>query len=202
MPSMTLSEAYNKVSQTDSFCFVHMLDGTILPIEEVLTVNSLGDGKIDLVPGSFNPLHEAHEAIYRTVWNPHKFYELSLSRVNKWSLTLEEMQKCLEQFVGKAPVIVMNPPLFIQKAGVLYKWDVKFHIGFDTAARLLDQSSAIEIQGIRAKFEVYDRKMGEQIFTIQDLNKPIPSNFFHGKGLPETVMGLSSTQIRAKDKVQ
>jgi len=136
-----------------------------------------------------------HESLYNAVKNPHKFFEMAISRYNKFSMNLEEMEKRLEQFTGKAPVILMKYPLFIQKAGILHKWNVCFHIGIDTAIRLLEKSSPIEIQGMRARFIVYDRQMGEDILSLKDLPFK-PRNFEQGLSLPDCAVGLSSTQIR------
>jgi hypothetical protein len=192
---LVLSTAYQMVHQYPMFGFVQMPDGKLLPFNGADAPFS--GGKLDLVPGSFNPLHDAHRSIFDHIENPSKTYELAIERVNKGGMTIDDLTTRLSQFKGYAPILVLKHPLFIHKIGALYPWELTFHVGIDTASRIIESSPTVEVQGMRARFLVYDRKIEGRRWGLDDIPEPRPKNFIKGQALDETLLGISSTAIRS-----
>ena len=99
---------------------------------------------LNIVPGSFNPLHAAHRFLYHAAldFGGYAMYEISISRDGKIAYTKEELQRVLYQFLYYAPVVVTTYPTFREKTSFFKeKWAgmVDYHIGIDTARRLLEQ---------------------------------------------------------------
>jgi hypothetical protein len=103
--------------------------------------------KIVALPGSFNPLHDGHEAALRDSitllrlqqpsTNLQGMFELSVFNVNKPPLGVADLAARLEHFrVQSFPVFLTKTPRFVDKArdypGMSYV------IGVDTLIRLLD----------------------------------------------------------------
>lgn len=176
--------------------FVQMPDGKLVPFNGADAPFSGGD--LDIVSGSFNPLHIGHRALYDHIVSANKAFELAVERVNKGSLTPEELIDRLNQFRGYAPVIILKHPRFIHKIGALYPWNITFHVGIDTAGRIIEAQPTVEVQGMRAKFIVYDRKIDGRKWGLEDIPEPRPKNFIRGMPLDETILGISSTEIRAQ----
>lgn len=193
---LTLSTAYQMVHQYPMFGFVQMPDGQLLPFNGGDT--PFGGNRLDVVPGSYNPLHAAHRAIYDHIDNPSKTFELAIERVNKGGIGLEELTTRLAQFKWYAPILVLKHPLFIHKIGALYPWDLMFHVGIDTASRIIESSPTVEVQGMRARFTVYDREINGRRWSLDDIPEPRPKNFLKGIVLDESLLGMSSTAIRSE----
>jgi len=195
--SLTLEQAYSRVLEDSLFAFVWR-NGKIEPI--YLTESPFKTGFIHLIPGSFNPLHAAHKAIYDGIDAEEKMFEIAIERTDKEFLVIDSLKARLDQFDGVAPILVNRWPYFIQKAGVLRHWTITFHIGIDTAVRLLQSTGVAGIQGISARFTIYDRFIdGERlgIHNHRDFDGRSPLNCFRGDNRHhEMYMGLSSTQIR------
>lgn len=190
--------------------FVVMPDGQVGESLSTLDLPNLGhrgmgNGVFAVIPGSFNPLHDAHKAIYdaavyglgRTTV---RVFELSIHRIDKEPLSLEELKTRLKQFEGYAPVWVTNASLFLEKAGLVSRW-IKpcFQIGIDTAIRLVQHHGVYGVQGINANFVVHRRKVNGEIKTLEDIRKEyhmIPENMESPFELPESVSEISSTAIR------
>ena len=195
--------------------FVVMPDGKIgEPLSTLGLPNighrGMGGGIFAVVPGSFNPLHDAHKAIYEAtsayigIHKPEKIvrvFELSIHRIDKEPLSLEELKVRLKQFEGYAPVWVTNASFFFEKAGLVSQWIRPcFQIGFDTALRLVQHHGVAGVQGINASFVVHHRKINGVIKTLEDIHKEffaIPKNMSSSTALPESITGISSTEIRA-----
>lgn len=203
-----LKKFYDRVVGEPAFGFLQMPDGQIVDCKESLVVS--GSDCFDVFPGSYNPLHAGHLEIFAAIKNPNKAFEMSISRVDKPDMSYEELERRIKQFEWKSPVLVLRYARFIDKAGVLWPYNVKFHVGFDTAQRIMDQHRLAEIQGMRCAFCVYPRLMpkpgGDKVCGLDDLmgsifnaegeRCPRPSNFEAGVTLTESVHGISSTAIR------
>ena len=157
----------------------------------------------NVYPGSFNPLHEAHRAIFDLMpGNPgrDKVFEISLSRYQKSNLSCEELEERLMQFKGYAPVIVTNTATFLGKCTVLSRLasQIRFHVGVDTILRVKDHYGEIDMMAIPAYFEVYDRKT--QAGVVEKFPsgfKYLPKNAMRASSqVPEHFLGVSSTKIR------
>lgn len=92
-----------------------------------------------LLPGSFNPVHAGHwqlAAMAQQLLGAATVFELSIANVDKPELSLEEIQRRLAQFAGRADVWITRAPLFTQKAALFP--GSTFAVGADTALRLVE----------------------------------------------------------------
>jgi len=202
----TFEIAYRTCQSNPLFAFVRKTNGSIHPIHG--EDNPFNHCSIHLVPGSFNPIHDGHRELYKNADNlsylksgtaTTAFYEMSIDRANKGTIDIKSMEGRIKQFNNEGPVIISKHPLFYDKTGVLAAVkDIHMHIGIDTALRIVSMHSTVGTQGIRATFHVYPRKMGDKLWTVKDLPGPLPINFIEEKALPGNLLGLSSSDIRAK----
>lgn len=148
-----------------SLFFIQLIDGEIVPGKGAWLWRRSAE-VIHVYPGSFNPLHDGHKAIYKAasykaryqeVWGA-SYYELSINRFDKAPVGAEELGLRLQQFIGHAPVIITNVAKFSEKAGVLRgDYKIVFHVGADTITRLLAHSSTVEVAGFNCEFIYYER---------------------------------------------
>src|SRR5207244_2940342 len=92
------------------------------------------------LPGSFNPLHEAHVELAQTaaaLEGTEAAFEVSLVNVEKPALCDEEVRRRLQQFAWRAPVWLTRAPTFVEK-GRLFP-GAALVVGADTAARIVDR---------------------------------------------------------------
>lgn len=191
---MNLREAYDRLLSDPLYCFAVMPDGQIVDRDSADFFSSAAP--LHVFPGSYNPLHDGHKAIYKQIVGYQKAFELSISRINKFSLTYEELMERVNQFAWYAPILLTHHPKFVQKAGLLPDHQIVFHVGYDTAIRVAEQHNAAEIQGMRCTFVVYDRQWGDKVCSLSDLPKPVPCNFKSGGTVDRSTLGVSSTKIR------
>jgi hypothetical protein len=167
---------------------------------------------VALIPGAFNPLHEAHcrlgEIALELVGSPVAF-ELSVTNVDKPPLVEDEVRRRLTQFRSKAPVWLTRAPTFATKA-TLFPGAV-FLVGADTAARIVaagyygiceaDMVRALEnIRRQGCRFLVAGRADGQGNFmTLQDVCIPIAFQDLFTAIPPEIFrLDISSTELRAR----
>ena len=147
---------------------------------------------IDVVPGSFNPLHDGHWWIFKNIPRDQKCFEISRSRVGKEDLSDDEIAWRTSQFKG-ANVVITQAPLFSDKYEHFRKLAdvVIFHIGIDTYERLIQMSGRAAIEEMQlATFIVYDR-------CGATLPADKPRNCWPSvRKAPEQVQNISSTLIR------
>jgi hypothetical protein len=194
----TLEEAYQRLTIDPLYALMIMPDG-----QHIEFVNMASPRSIDLVPGSFNPLHDAHKELYVACKEPEsiKAFEISIRRFDKELLSLEELKARIKQFAWYAPVLITNASLFIEKCGLLSNCSKRprFHIGVDTAERIIKAHGVSGTQGIFGEFVVYDRLVEGKIHSINDF--PVkPNNFRHGAFVSGLVHGISSTELRQNGK--
>lgn len=157
--------------------------------------------EIHVFPGSYNPLHDAHRAIFDGIRCPNdcKFFEISIERIGKERLSCIELAERLDQFKNYAPVLVTRAPRFIEKAGILRGCHPTFHVGGDTIFRMIQDYGDIGIQGIAARFVVYDRKVDNTVLGAKNILYKL-ENVSVGKIPNEALLEISSTKIRAQSK--
>lgn len=164
---------------------------------------------VNVYSGSFNPLHDGHRFIfscaktYEMTTSFSTCYEISINRIGKDHIKLEELSKRLSQFSDKDFVLVTNSPRFLSKIADIRRFlDVKptFHIGHDTALRLIEDVGVSGLGGLDARFMVYNRLVNGKMNldqTIFDTTR----NFYPGVTVPDNLTVISSTQIREKEVV-
>lgn len=195
---MTLEEAYKNLLCDPLLGFIQNPDGQLRSVQEWLWDNN--SDTVHVLSGSFNPLHNGHRAVYDAIQEKPKVYEISLVRSGKEALDVEGLRERLSQFQWKAPVLVLNQSKFIHKAGVI-PGKVIFHIGADTALRILMDHGIAEVQGMRCSFMVYSRMVGNELMSIKDFDR-VPCNFRAGTDLDCAVAWLSSTGLRNGENKQ
>jgi hypothetical protein len=165
---------------------------------------------VALLPGSFNPLHIGHEelaAVARQESGRDVLFELSVTNVDKPSLTEIEVQRRLDQFRGRWRVVLSRAPRFVEKARVFP--ESLFAIGWDTFVRLLDAryyddtaeilNALAEIRDLGCRFLVAGRVQAG-VFRVLE-HSDVPAEFAEMfEALPESRfrVDISSTALRGQ----
>jgi len=165
-----------------------------------------------LMPGSFNPMHAAHELLARIAEDIRQqplAFEISVTNVDKPPLADSAIRTRIDQFAWLSPVELTRAPTFLEKSRLFPA--TTFVIGADTAERLVatryyggdeDRMYAAldEIGGSGGSFLVAVRvDAAGRVRSLADI--PIPGRY---AGLfteiPEDRFRLdtSSTEIRAR----
>jgi hypothetical protein len=186
---------------------------------EAGTVTVSPDGRIAvdepvraaLLPGSFNPLHQGHEALAQAaseILGTEVIFEMSVTNVDKPPLTIEEVRHRLSQFQDKATVVLTRADTYHKKAALFP--GCTFIIGWDTAVRLVapgyyggDESAMVtalvEIWGLGCRFWVAGRETDGKYRTLSDV--AVPQGFgWLFRSIPESAfrVDISSTALRAR----
>ena len=163
-----------------------------------------------ILSGSFNPLHEGHAAMVKTasdMLGKPVVYELSVANADKPQLEESEVRRRVAQFIGAAPIVLTDVPVFYKKAELLP--GCTFIIGVDTVVRLFDKKyygnseteMLLALQQMRehnCDFLVAGRVDGGTFRTLADVS--IPDGFDPMfTAIPESAFrsDISSTEIRA-----
>ena len=132
---------------------VVLLDQTTydVPFDALLSghINSVSVSNGELIPdnpikgavlsGSFNPLHEGHKDLLNVASNLTGLtvqFEMSVTNVDKPTLTKKEISRRLDQFSDYATVILTRAPTFHEKSMIMP--GSTFVVGLDTAERIID----------------------------------------------------------------
>lgn len=214
--ALPLGDDELRLTETPAKGFRDLLEDK-LPI---LACDSLGKlegyqelvGKV-LLSGSFNPVHEGHLALAKTVAQhvgQEVIFEIPLINAAKAPLSLPEAMRRTRQFIGKAPIVLSKAPLFHQKA-LLFPQS-RFIVGADTALRLIQQRfyeddfdkmmrsfEVIRAQG--CSFIVAGRlvtqKEGQKFITLNDIAIPVGlKDLFASLDEKDFRKDISSTTIR------
>ena len=161
-----------------------------------------------LVPGSFNPWHEAHRALWeagRRRFGDPVAYELSITNVDKPPLPTGEALRRAAQFRGRAGLVLTAAPTFIEKARLMP--GAAFVIGADTARRVVApvyyggveamHRALRELRCLGSKFVVAGRLEDGRFLQLRDL--PLPpeaAGLFEAIPAAELRVDVSSTELR------
>ena len=162
-----------------------------------------------LVPGSFNPWHQAHQALWeaaRRRFGDPAAYELSITNVDKPPLPSGEVLRRAAQFSGRARLILTAAPTFLEKARLLP--GAAFVVGADTARRIVDpvyygsapamRSALRELRSLGARFVVAGRLERGRFLQLRDLTlPPEAAGLFEAIPARELRVDVSSTELRA-----
>lgn len=146
-----------------------------------------------IYPGSWDPFHKGHREVWNSITATNKYFEISIKRIGKPDLTVQELAQRIRCFEWFAPIIVTNAPTFMEKKHVL--GTCNFHIGYDTAQRIIDAEGRAGAESLTpCMFYVYHRMIDGMSQSIdQWFTKPF--NFIPVVGDRE-FSDISSTQIR------
>ncbi len=162
-----------------------------------------------LVSGSFNPWHQAHQALWeaarRRCGDP-VAYELSITNVDKPPLPSGEALRRAAQFRGRAGLILTAAPTFVEKARLLP--GAAFVIGADTARRIVEPvyyggapamcAALRELRSLGARFVVAGRVEQGRFVQLRDLTLPPEAHgLFEAIPAAELRVDVSSTELRA-----
>ncbi len=198
MSCITVKDAYDAILNDRTKVYVVGLDGEVVDFDEYsfkgIFVNAFF---YSIVPGSFNPVHEAHYNMYHYYEN--SMFEISLERRDKEFLSYEELAKRVKQFLGNAPLIIQQPAKMIEKIANIKnassgRKDILISIGIDTYNRMVEDYGENSIGGLGASFRVYDRIINGEIVKLERTHH----NVFPCRSTEE-LMKLSSTEIRNKN---
>lgn len=199
---ISVKSVHESLLKNPNQAFFQTIEGEVLTLERFMRA-SKPIWTIHVYPGSFNPLHEAHKAIYDRMGKHESIrcFEMSINRFDKEPMAVDDLERRLKQFRGYAPVMITNVAKFIEKAGLLaMELPTYFHVGTDTLARLLKHHSRMEVQGMKCQFVYYDRVVDGQ--KVMELPNVLPINCRKGKTLTEEEMKVSSTAIRNNQTTQ
>lgn len=162
-----------------------------------------------LVPGSFNPWHEAHQGLWeaaRRRFGDPVAYELSITNVDKPPLPSAEVLRRADQFDRRACLILTAAPTFVEKARLLP--GAAFVVGADTARRIVDpvyyggveamHGALGELRSLGSRFVVAGRLEHGRFLQLRDLTMPSEfAGLFEAIPAGELRVDVSSTELRA-----
>lgn len=180
-----------------------LVDGTLRRRELV--------SKFTLFPGAFNPLHEGHRQIAEIAGQrlrAHVVFELSMTNVDKATLTSRIVLQRLAQFKETDLVCLTQAATFVEKARLFP--NTCFVVGADTIVRIADDRyydsasarhrTMDEIVDLGCSFLVFGRKLDEVFNTLETLDLPDLLRF-NCRGLSEDVFraDVCSTELRDRE---
>ena len=134
-----------------------------------------------LLPGAFNPLHQAHTSMLSLAEKVTRLtgaFELSVANVDKPFLDYREIETRLAQF--DRPVWLTHLPTFLEKAR--HFPGSHFAVGMDTFVRVVDakyyggeqamKDAFVELEALDTRFVVFGRELEGRFKVLGDLVLP------------------------------
>jgi hypothetical protein len=163
-----------------------------------------------LMPGSFNPLHQAHThlaSVAARQLGAAVAFELTVINADKPPLADEEVRRRLTQFTWRAPLWLTRAPTFAEKAHLFP--GTTFVVGVDTALRIVSPrfyqnstermtAALADLRSQGCRFLVAGRADAQgQFLDLDDLKiPPAYRDLFTGIPEAEFRLDVSSTQLR------
>lgn len=178
-------------------------DGAFFGLDET---KAYSPDKFIVYPGSFNPLHSAHEACaieVERMTGKRVIFQLTGRHPDKGRVDGPEIARRAKQFLFRWPVLVLDGNgLYIEKARRLPGYG--FMLGADAVYGLLNpkyyggQQGLLDVlrefEFLKTKFYVSGRHVEGMFRTLDDI--PIPNRFRHLFHHVAYRKDLSSTQLR------
>lgn len=180
--------------------------GVAAAVPDVTAAAPAPGGPECLLPGSFNPIHEAHRGMLEMAaarLRTAGAYELAIANPDKPPLSPGEAARRLAGFSAAEAVWLTRAPTFPEKAGIFP--GATFAVGVDTLVRIAEPRyyggpeglwRAIAILGA-CRFLVFGRRTGAGFATLESVDLPAPLRALCD-GVPETDFraDVSSTDLR------
>lgn len=221
LPTLTSSEVIEEHHQMATDPLARLLRGDVRSVTIYPDGRQVANDAVQgaLLSGSFNPLHAGHirlaEVAASTLGQP-ALFELPIHNADKGTLIAEEIERRIQQFAGRYPVVLSRAALFTDKA-VLFP-GCTFVVGYDTALRLVnpryygnpDDPTTAEramhaalghIQAAHCRFLVAGRVHQGQFQTLADIAiPPAFADLFQAVSEELFRVDLSSSEIRARSE--
>ena len=166
-----------------------------------------------ILSGSFNPLHHGHTKLLDYCSNKfdrNKFYEISISNVDKPNINIDDLISRLEKFQKYEKILITKSSKFVEKANLFP--NSHFVMGYDTAIRVLDESYLAPDDSLDDLFKIIENKSCKFIvagranintkkFNNLSINEVIYKyrSFFHIIQEKDFRQDISSTEKRRQD---
>ena len=189
------------------------VDALKMGVDGKFSVSVSGSHHVFL-PGSFNPLHEGHIQLAKTVEalsGREVNLEMAIQNVDKADITLPDLKQRLSDLQGYFPVILTRCPRFLDKAQLFI--GPHFVVGYDTAERLVDsryygnsdvrmQESLERLQRDGTIIWVAGRLVNDCFKTLNDITLPEGlEDLFKSVTQDQFRIDISSTQIRSTNSL-
>lgn len=146
-----------------------------------------------IIPGSFNPLHQAHTYIYHNVIScgAIPIFEISIKHRDKPDISFEDLVNRL-RLLDQYNFIITRTPKIFQKIDVLSivfnmpLEDIYVAMGSDVFEKFYSDEGRDAIFNSKSKFLVYNRNVG--IHNVK---------YFE---MPNHLNGISSSQLRSSNE--
>lgn len=157
---------------------------------------NLPTGKLKMLPGAFNPVHEGHYA----ATDEQTIFQITAKTPHKEPLGVIEILDRLQRIRGRDVLILEKGATYLDKARMFP--GTQFVIGTDTLARIMDpkwgydpKDMLQEIDGLGVTFSISPRDFCDQVTAFKD----VPKEYMHLFTVqPQHAhSGLSSTAIRS-----
>lgn len=152
-------EKYDSLSEGNPR-YIQLINGTSQALFS--NFDPYQESSLVVYPGSWNPMHEAHKAIYalaQTITNSKPVLEMTIANADKGQMDYIEIAKRCRA-LDPQPYVLTTAPTFVAKTLLFakYKKPIIFVVGADTWARVWDPKYAGPPEEVKKVFEQNDVK--------------------------------------------